>query len=137
LARNKNFSVQQNYKDGDSLISTAANSRTKNLSHIKTHADLDKLLNYKVSKIKDFNKSLRSSPKGTRLAQEMTLNGIFVEASPDFKPTERKMIPYESQTEMNVFGHRNSSIDPGYTTHKPYGYKVEDLPFDLTEKLDP
>lgn len=129
LARNKNFTAMNNYKDSDTLASTGFDSHKKNLSHIKTHAELDKLLNDKVTKIKDLNKP---TPKA-RNAHVMTLNGLFDKAEPNFKPKERKKVPFESHTEKNVFGHRATSIDPSYTTYKPYGYRVDEP---LVENLE-
>jgi hypothetical protein len=63
------------------------------------------------------------SPKG-RTAHEYTLCGVFDKAFPNFQ--NKKKPPFNNTNAKN--GMRTSSLDPNFTTYKPYGYMVMEDP---------
>lgn len=111
-----------NYGGSDeTLAQTSDSSRNKHLSTIKTTRDLDQLLNKKVSNVKLENEKMKS-PKG-KSAHEFTMLGVFDKAFPNFEPVKR--------TTQVTFAGRSASIDPNYTAHKPYGYKIDQDPEEI------
>ena len=114
LIRNKNFTALNNYNESDTLDSTKPSiSRNKGLTSIKTSEDLEKLL------IEKMNQTKKKSPKN-QSGFKYSFSGGFDKSFPNFADSSSKNRPNMAAA------HRTARIDPLLTSHKPYGFNIEE-----------